>query len=112
MLIKIFCFAVLAFAGILAFLIGMRIDKDTVSLFSGTLIGIIVTTPSASLITYILMRRSEEEKSRRDAMDWREVKQNRVPLYWVLPPMTHVETQPIAIGLRAEVDRRALEDGR
>src|ERR1700674_1613419 len=79
--------AIVVFATIVAFIIGSRIDQNTISLLSGTLIGILVTAPCAAIITFVLVRRRESntlsgyDRSVRQSVP---LPQNP-PQYWVLP---------------------------
>lgn len=88
---KVMAFSIIVFAAIVAYMVGTRIDQETISLLSGTAIGILVTTPCAALITYILMRRRDQshlstyERSMRANVPMPQ----SPPQYWVLPQMTN-----------------------
>ena len=89
MLLRVFAIAILSFAAIVAYMIGTRIDQETISLLSGTLIGILVTSPCAALITYILVRRRDQNHM----SSYERASRSNVPLpqnppqYWVMPQM-------------------------
>ena len=89
MFMKVFAFAILLFAAVVAYMIGTRIDQETISLLSGTAIGVLVTTPCAALITFILMRRRETNHQTTYERNMRSnvsMPQNP-PQYWVMPQM-------------------------
>lgn len=100
MLVRVFAVAILVFAAIIAYMIGARIDQETISLLSGTLIGILVTTPCAALITFILVRRREQshlstyERSARTSVP---LPQNP-PQYWVMPAMANPSMMQAALA--------------
>ncbi|MCC7208341.1 MAG: hypothetical protein IT323_13620 [Anaerolineae bacterium] len=51
--------AIIIFAAVIAFVVGSRIDPRTVSLLSGTVIGILVAAPCATIITWVLTHRGD-----------------------------------------------------
>lgn len=65
MVTRISAIGILLFAAVLAYVVGTRIDKETISLLSGTAIGILVATPCASLITWILVKRRYDDDRRK-----------------------------------------------
>jgi hypothetical protein len=79
--------AIVVFATIVAFIVGSRIDQNTISLLSGTLIGILVTAPCVAIITFVAVRRRESnsvssyDRSMRQSVPMPQ----SPPQYWVLP---------------------------
>lgn len=79
--------AIVIFATVIAFVVGSRIDQNTISLLSGAVIGILVATPCAIIITIVTVRRRENNGL--SSYD-RNVRHNtplpqNPPQYWVLP---------------------------
>src|ERR1700694_5058208 len=101
--------AIVVFATIVAFIVGSRIDQNTISLLSGTLIGILVAAPCAAIVTCVMIRRRESnsvssyERSTRQSVP---LPQNP-PQYWVLPQQFQAMGNPayaqnaIAAGMAA-----------
>jgi hypothetical protein len=80
--------AIIIFATVIAFVVGSRIDQNTISLLSGTVIGILIAAPCATIITFVLVRRRESNNSLssydRGIRHSTPLPQNP-PQYWVLP---------------------------
>jgi hypothetical protein len=92
---------IILFAGVMAYIVGSRIDQVTVSVLSGAMVGIVVAVPCAALVTFILVRRREStnisvyERSRHGY----QMPPNP-PQYWVIPPQfqTPPQTAPAIPG--------------
>jgi hypothetical protein len=81
------CVAIVIFATVIAFIVGSRIDQNTISLLSGTMIGILIAAPSAAIITFVMVRRRESSSLSsydRGIRHSTPLPQNP-PQYWVLP---------------------------
>jgi len=94
-LMKASAFGVILCGIVFGFVVGSRIDQSTITLLSGTLVGVLVATPCVAVITWLTARRRDD--SRRD--DWRAheryLRQTaplppEPPQYWV------VQGQPVA----------------
>jgi hypothetical protein len=86
-LLRALSIAIVIFATIVAFVVGSRIDQNTISLLSGTMIGILIATPGAAIITFVLLRRRENNAASgydRSLRHSAPLPQNP-PQYWVLP---------------------------
>ena len=88
---KLTTFAVMLFAGVLASVIGARLDQNTVLLLGGATLGLLVAAPSAAVITYLALRRRDEQSFARSP-NYSAPMPHNPPQYWVMPS---VQTQPI-----------------
>ena len=86
---------IILFATIIAFIVGSRIDQNTISLLSGAMVGILIAAPCAVLVTFIAVRRRESnnisiyERSMRHGYQMPP----NPPQYWVMPPQFQAPTQ-------------------
>jgi hypothetical protein len=100
--LRAFSVGILLFATIIAFIVGSRIDQNTVSLLSGAMLGILIAVPCAILVTFIAVRRRESnnisvyERSMRHGYQMPP----SPPQYWVMPPQfqTPAQTAPAIPG--------------
>ena len=105
-LIKASAFAIVVCGIAFGFVAGSRIDQSTITLLSGTLVGIAVASPCVAIITWLAMRRKDDEWRGRERM----MRQGaplppEPPQYWVVqgPPMaadgrTQRLAAPMAMG--------------
>jgi hypothetical protein len=79
--------AIIIFATVTAFVIGSRIDQNTISLLSGTMIGILVAAPCAAIITFVLVRRRDANSLSSYDRNMRQSTPmpQSPPQYWVMP---------------------------
>ena len=93
--VRAFSVGIILFATIIAFIVGSRIDQNTVSLLSGAMVGILIAAPCAILVTFIAVRRRENnnisiyERSLRHGYQMPP----NPPQYWVMPPQFQAPTQ-------------------
>jgi hypothetical protein len=79
--------AIVIFVTVIAFAVGSRIDQNTISVLSGAVIGILVATPCAAIITFLLVHRKDQNGVsvyERQIRHSAPLPQNP-PQYWVLP---------------------------
>jgi hypothetical protein len=107
--LRAFSVGIIFFATIIAFIVGSRIDQNTVSLLSGAFIGVLVAAPCAAIVTLISLRRRETigvgtyERTLRHGYQMPP----NPPQYWVMPQQFQPATsgayapQPIAAGTSA-----------
>lgn len=88
---KLSTFAVMLFAGVLATVIGARLDQNTVLLLGGATLGLLVAAPAAAVITYLAVRKRDEQSFERSPRYSTPLPQNP-PQYWVMPNM---QPQPV-----------------
>ncbi len=89
---KISTFAVMLFAGVLASVIGSRLDQSTVLLLGGATLGLLVAAPAAAVITYLAIRRRDDQSFEHSTRHSAPMPQSP-PQYWVMPS---VQPQPMA----------------
>ncbi len=56
---RVFSVSFILFMVIIAFIVGSRIDQNTVSILSGAFIGVLVAAPCAAIVTLVAVRRRE-----------------------------------------------------
>ncbi|HEY3341110.1 MAG TPA: hypothetical protein VGK81_03790 [Anaerolineae bacterium] len=93
--LRAFSVGIILFATVIAFIVGSRIDQNTVSLLSGAMVGIVIAAPCAVLVTFIAVRRRENnnisvyERSIRHGYQMPP----SPPQYWVMPPQFQASAQ-------------------
>ena len=79
---------IIIIAAVIAFVISTRIDQNTISVLSGTIIGILIATPCGALLTVVLLRRRDGGAMTTYERQMRSVSPlpQNPPQYWVVPP--------------------------
>lgn len=92
-LIKSLAFGIVVCGIAFGFVAGSRIDQSTITLLSGTLVGIAVASPCVAIITWLAIRRKDDAQEREWRMRERTMRQGaplppEPPQYWVVqaPP--------------------------
>ena len=81
-LVKTFAVAVILFFIVLGFVIGSRMDQNTIALLGGTTIGLLIAAPCAAIITYLAIRNRDESRQ----FDSPQYRPPQPPMqYWVVP---------------------------
>lgn len=82
-------FAVMLFVAVLASVIGSRLDQNTVLLLGGATVGLLVAAPAATLITYLALRRRDDQSPAAStaAPRYSIPMPQSPPQYWVMPTM-------------------------
>lgn len=79
-------FAVMLFVAVLASVIGSRLDQNTVLLLGGATVGLLVAAPAATLITWLALRRRDEQAPANAAAPRYSIPMPQSPpQYWVMP---------------------------
>lgn len=86
-LMKAVAAAVILFFIVLGLVIGSRMDQTTIALLGGTMIGLLIATPSAAIVTYLAIR-NRDEHSNRPIHSYQQ--QPQPPQYWVVPQSQHL----------------------
>jgi hypothetical protein len=96
-LLKSLAFGIVLCGIVFGFVVGSRIDQSTITLLSGTLVGIAVAAPCVAVITWLVVRRKDDEWRVRERM----LRQSaplppEPPAYWVVqaPPNAGVIGSP------------------
>ncbi|MCL4505325.1 MAG: hypothetical protein M1434_04500 [Chloroflexi bacterium] len=79
---------IILIAAVIAFVISTRIDQNTISVLSGTIIGVLIAIPCGALLTIVLLRRREGATMTTYERQMRCISPlpQNPPQYWVLPP--------------------------
>lgn len=90
-LLKASALAVILCGVVFGFVAGSRIDQSTITLLSGTLVGVLVATPCVAAITWLAARRRDDDwRARERYMRQSAPLPPEPPQYWV------VQGQPVA----------------
>ncbi len=83
-IVKAIAFGIILCGVAFGVIVGSRIDQSTITLLSGTLVGMLVATPSVAAITWLTMRRREERRA--GEWHWRQSAPlpPEPPQYWVM----------------------------
>lgn len=80
---------------VFGFVVGSRIDQSTITLLSGTLVGVLVATPCVAAITWLTVRRRDDDwRARERYMRQSAPLPPEPPQYWV------VQGQPVTADAR------------
>ncbi len=95
-IVKASAFGVILCGVVFGFVVGSRIDQSTITLLSGTLVGVLVATPCVAVITWLAARRRDDDwRARERYMRQSAPLPPEPPQYWV------VQGQPVAADGRA-----------
>ena len=75
-LFRVVAAAVVLFFVVLGLVIGSRMDQNTIALLGGTTIGLLIATPCAAIVTYLMMRHRDESSA---------PSATSTPTYYVVP---------------------------
>jgi hypothetical protein len=95
-MVKASAFGVILCGVVFGFVVGSRIDQSTITLLSGTLVGVLVATPCVAAITWLTVRRRDDDwRARERYMRQSAPLPPEPPQYWV------VQGQPMTADARA-----------
>ncbi len=90
-IVKASAFGVVLCGVVFGFVVGSRIDQSTITLLSGTLVGVLVATPCVAAITWLAVRRRDDDWRARERYTRQAAPlPPEPPQYWVVQgqPMT------------------------
>ena len=88
-LTRAFSVAVVLFFVVLGIVVGSRMDQNTIALLGGVVIGLLVATPFATVITFIAVRSRVKHV---ESPAWAAPMPN--PQYMIMPPAQHGYSLP------------------
>ena len=81
-LLKTVAVAIVLFFVVLGFVIGSRMDQNTIALLGGTTIGLLIAAPCAAIVTYLAVR-NRDEQGYGQSRPYTQPTQNP-PQYWIV----------------------------
>ena len=83
--IRSLAIAIVLFFVVLGMVIGSRMDQTTIALLGGTVVGLLIATPCAVIVTYLAVRNRNELSAPCTRQFTQPVLPANPPQYWVVP---------------------------
>ena len=87
--IRSLAIAIVLFFVVLGMVIGSRMDQTTIALLGGTVVGLLIATPCAAIVTYLAVCNRNESSAPCTRQFTQPVLPPNPPQYWVVPQTMH-----------------------